>query len=494
MTDNQNPVAPGRKSGQSPPGDILRQIADTREMRTLVATLMPELLRVWAESGTGPVRTGARKMVAGIAGGDIQNAMLDKTAMGRAPHIHDLAADDRFMETLSARLGAATDAFLSVAVDTARTIESLDTDRKKEMVRHLIGHMSTGKSAELLTICLRTANDTHKNDPEFLSRVIAPAFEKWVRAMDFGELKEFFESSAPDITALIRMANQTLWNYPGKVISLVALAPSIANIAVDALAETLGAFNDNGTPDMVADVILSMLREIDARAVGRLVNAMAEQARQFHVGSALIGESGAPQMPNDLSALLDAIAKQTDGALLWKARTALAELKGQAHAAMTDVLAANPDLLAGGMASQSGVHNARIRAASRRASVLESMDPEVINNALGTSLANLDLQEGANIVNAAALLAGRLLEDRPAEIRDKAAALVDALDLYGVSEVIEKAGEVVGEALLPLARALVPPLARGILKSLAGGDDEFEDGARAARNLLAALLKDREAD
>ncbi|MDY6831047.1 MAG: hypothetical protein SWC96_04270 [Thermodesulfobacteriota bacterium] len=487
MTENAHPVPP---AADGP----MRRIAGTREIRTLVAALVPEMLDIWAESGTGPVRTGARKAVSKIAGGDIKNAMLDKTAMDRAPALHTLAGDPEFVGQASAQTGELVNGLYTVLLNAAGEINALDVAVKKDLMQTIISDLSSGKSAALITICCRVINDIHKDEPEFLARVLAPVFEKWITSMDFGELKELLETSTPGISALVHMVNETLWKYPAKVISLVSLAPSIINITIDALAQTLGTFNNEGTPDMVADVLLSVLREIDAQAAGRLVNQMAEQTRRFHVGSALIGEAGSPQLPNDLSSLFDAIVKEINGEVLWKARAAMAEIKSQAHSAMTDVLANNPDLLTGGMATKSAVHNARIRATSHRVSTLESMDPDAVNTALGTSLENLDLQEGANAVNAVILMAGRLLEARSEAIRDKAGSLVDALDLYGASETIERAGEVAGEALLPLARAVVPPLARGILKSLAEDDDEFEDGAQAARRLLAALLKNGEAD
>jgi hypothetical protein len=285
------------------------------------------------------------------------------------------------------------------------------------------------------------------------------------------------------------MINTTLWKYPAKVISLVVLLPSFINIAIDAIAQTAGSFNEKGTPDMVADVLLSVLKETDTGAVARLINAQAEMIRGFHVGSALIGEPGAPQLPNDLSTVLDAVFKGIDHDVLWKARGALADLKSQASCALTDVLADNPEMLTGSLASNSAAQNARIRAISHRLSTLEGFVPEIINNALGQSLAGLDVQEGASIINAAAALLTRLLDARPEEIKDKANALVDAVDLYGVSQLMETTGAVVGQALRPLARAVVPGLARGLLGALTAEDDEFEDAAEAARKTLADLLK-----
>ncbi len=476
--------------------EVLEKISNTREMRQMAGTLIPELIRLWAVSGTGagPIRSTFRKTAAAAAGGSIKNAMLDDQGLAEAPALHSLAGDLEFVRQASARTGELTDELMAVLVKGAGVIAGLDVNTKKMLAETIIRDLSSGRSAELLTICSRIINDIHRDDPEFLSRVLAPPFEQWLTNMDFGELKELAETALPGISSLVGVINETMWNYPAKVISIVSLLPSLTNMIIDALAQTAGTFNEKGTPDMVADVLLTVLRETDTSAVARLINELAEQARQLHVGSALIGEPGAPQLPNDLAALFEAVIQNLDGQVLLKSRTAVAELKSQAHCALTDVLRDHPELLADSLAAKSGVHNARIKTLSHRLTILEGFVPEVINDALGRMLANLDVQEGANIVNAAALLALRLLASRPDEVSDRAKSLIDALDVYALEELAEKTGEVVGQAIKPLARSLVPQLTRGVLTALAADDDEFEDTAETARQLLADLLNNGKAD
>lgn len=474
--------------------DVLEQVGNTKEVRQLASALLPELIRLWAISGTGAglAKNTFRKRLARVAGSSIKSALLDEKGLAQAPSLPSLAGDPEFARQASAQAGEMLNKLLTLLVNATAEIDGLDTAAKKELIQTIARDMSSGKSAQLITFCCRAINDIHKNEPEFLARVLTPEFEQWIKNLDFGELKELLDSASPGISALARMINVTMWNYPAKVISTLALVPSIVNIAIDSLAQVAGTFNEKGSPDLIADVILSVLREIDAPAIGRLFNEAAEMTRRLHVGSALIGEPGSPQMPKDVMVLLEAIIKAANGEVLWKARTALAELKEQAGCALTDVIAAHPDILAGGIAAKASVHNARIRSLSHRLSVLKRLGPEEINSALGQALANLDIQEGVNIINAAVMLANRLLEERPEEIKDKAAALIDALDTYEVSVFMEKTGEIIGSALRPLARAIVPQLSRGFFSSLAAADDEFEDTAETARQLLTSLLKDGE--
>ena len=477
--------------------EVLEKISNTKEVRQLAGNVIPELIRLWAISGTGagPVRSTFRKSVAGAAGSSIKKALLDDKGLAEAPALHTLAGDLAFARQASLRTGELVDGLMTVLVKGAAEIETLDTDTKKILIETIIGDLSSGRSAELLTRCSRIINDIHRDEPGFLSRVLAPEFENWLKKMDFGELKELLESALPGVSSLVGMINETLWNYPGKVISIVSLIPSLTNMLIDALAQTACAFNNKGTPDMVADVLLTVLKETDTGAVGRLINELAEQIRQLHVGSALIGEPGAPQLPNDLAVLFDAVIQSVDGDVLLKARTALAELKSQAHCALTDVMIDHPDLLAGSLAATSEVHNARIKTVSHRLTALEGLEPSgTIDDALCRLLTNLDVQEGANIINAATLLTLRLLESRPEDVNDRVKSLVDALDVYGLAELSQKTGEVIGRALRPLARSVIPHLARGVLATLAADDDEFEDAAEEARHLLADFLQDGKAE
>lgn len=470
--------------------DVLEQISNTKEVRQLAGNLLPELIRLWAISGTGAgaARSAFRKSVAKAAGNSIKNAMMDEKGWNEAPHLHSLVSNDAFTSQTSTRTGLLLKDLLSLLINSAEEIQAMDVETKKRLIETIVRDLSSGKSAEFVTACCRAINDIHKDEPEFLSRALAPAFEKWITGLDFGELKETLETGIPAFSALMNMINTTMWQYPGKVISFLALVPSLGNITVDAFAQAVGMFNEKGSPDLVADVILSVLRETDAVTVGRLVNELAEMIRRLHVGSALIGEPGAPQLPNDVSVLLESVFSKINGEVLWKSRTAVAEIKEQAGRALTDVLADHPELLAGSLSTKNAVHNARFRTLSHRLETLESLDTEEINDALAQALAGLDLQEGANIINTAALLANRMFEDQPEVIRDKITSLMDALDTYEVSTFLENTGEIVGTALRPLARAMVPPLTKGFITALSVDDDEYEDAAKNARHMLAALL------
>ncbi|MFP4444899.1 MAG: hypothetical protein ACLFPD_01460 [Desulfosudaceae bacterium] len=486
MTENQ-PSATART--------LLQQVATTRESRQLLAALLPDLLQVWAQSGTGAgmARHAARKGIAGLAGNSVRNAFLDRQGLEEAAPLKDLAADPDFIQAVAAETGAFLDQAAAILTAALTAIEKLETTQKKELLRALLGELLSGRGAPAITALCRSINEIHQEDPAFLARTLEPGFRNWVSGLDFGEIKEMLDSSAEGTSALVTMINAVLWQYPAKVVSVLALAPPVLNIGLDALGRTLKTFNDKGSPDMVADILLSLLRDTRPDTLATLINELAELVHRFHTGSALIGEPGAPQLPNDLFVLFSEVLDRVDGTTLWKARTALAEMRQSAVVAMTDALADHPELWATGLKNASTVRNARFRSLNHRLAALDDLDPEMINTALEAALSGLDTQEAAETLNNAAIMANRCLETAPETVAEKTAAFAEATDPYELSDLLEQIGRHAGQALKPLARAVVPHLLRGALTALEPDDDEFSQAAAEAREMLLSFIHAQEA-
>jgi hypothetical protein len=98
-------------------------------------------------------------------------------------------------------------------------------------------------------------------------------------------------------------------------------------MTVSATNETLKPIN-NLAPDLLGDVVFSLVDDIDGKNIGMLINELCELVRKIHTGSTLLGEQGKPQLPNTLSRLTCETMSTVDINLLLKARTLLAEIKG----------------------------------------------------------------------------------------------------------------------------------------------------------------------
>ena len=216
-------------------------------------------------------------------------------------------------------------------------------------------------------------SEIQQNDPEFLSRVLAPGIRKWVESVDFGELKEAVDGSAQGVVSLVETANDVMWQYPAKVILCLSLLPSFANILGRSALVSVGKLEEI-PPDLLTDIVISLAREIDGSMIVGLVNAFAEIGRKLHTGSALLGDAGAPQLPKLFSEKLEEIIAGTDPVLFWKARIAIAEIKASFDQAMTDAVDQNPEHLKQAMLKHPELINIRRQQMNRKLLQFEAMD------------------------------------------------------------------------------------------------------------------------
>ena len=488
MTEKQDLNRPATRPATS---DLLLKLGTSREVRNLVGSLVPEIMRVWSESGTGagPATRTTRKGIAKIAGNSIKNAFLDKQGMNQAPLLHQLATDPAVAKDVGDQIQALLDATFEIGNGVLDELKTLDLDKKEAVLGSLLSGISQGRSGDLLTRWCRMAIDVHVQDPDFLSRTLHPGFEKWVQNLDFGELKEYFDTAAPGLSNFIKMINTVMWDYPAKFISLLALLPTFTNIAADGLLQTLQMMNRKAPPDLLADSQLAMMQEIDNQILANLTNELTEVFRKIHTGSALIGEPGSPELPKALTHWLTGFVEALNGETLWKARTAMAEIKEAGSGAFAEVMANHPELAAEGIKTKSAARNAALRTLNKSLTTLEDLgQEEAVNAAMGKAAEDLDIQEAAESLNAAAMIINRLCETQEPILAEKAAAFADALDTYEISDALTQVGKTAGNALLPIARTVAPHLISGFLTALAPADDDLEEDVQSARDKIGAFL------
>jgi len=460
---------------------VIRDILQTREVRQLLITLGPEFLDMWAENSWW------KNKVSILTGRVIENQLSRPEDALAKKELPLLFKNERFVRHLLELLPEVINTLTDAAGTAGATLEALTPDEKKTLLGDLLSKACTGQSGEILTVLLRVLNHIHEEDPEFLTQALAPGFKKWFESVDFGELKEAVNKAGPDARALVEMINHTIWEYPAKVVLLLSLLPSLMNGAAAALEISVGGLNAL-PPDLLADVTLSFLQEVDGKAVGGLVNELAEVVRKLTTGSALIGEPGAPQLPKVLSAKLDEIVGQSDPVGLFKARVGVAQIKDDIRQAVSDAAAKNPEFVRLNLMGGAEIFNIHIRSINRNLSMWEETDDDALSGSMLQLLSSCDVQEAAEVLNTTLRIAGRVWDKEPAaciEFIRQAAEAIDHDEMaYTVKGVLEDAGD----ALKPAARTIVPGLVNWVCDVLQPEDDEYEEDAAKARKALRSLL------
>ncbi len=296
------------------------------------------------------------------------------------------------------------------------------------------------------------------------------SIEAFLRNTDFGEILEMIEGADPHVIETIRIFNEQLWKYPAKVGTLTVAANALLNTSIKAASEALKPIDEQFSPDLLADILLSSVRELKGANVAMLINTIFELIRRVHTGSHRLGTSGRTLFQTYLTTLLNECLPVMKPELLKKARIALAE-DGEAYAnAMSEALKSNPAILLSVLSTIGAVRSSRARAVSRKLRAVQEMDQSGLNAAVSESVSDLDTYGIAELVNTTLSLLESIHDARPDIVSSLAGGIADSVDTERLRRTCEWLIPDLVDALKPLAPAVMPEIIKG-LKDLAGSHD-----------------------
>lgn len=464
---------------------VLGNILQTREARQLLITLLPGFLEGW--SGSNRVKQLFSKII---------NPMVDKQLskpddIFNNNEIQALFKDEAFVKKFTSLLPEMVNTFGDALSDTGICLEKASADTQKEFLKNLMSGTGRARSGKLLTSLAKILTGIHQTDPAFFAATIEPVFKKWIESVDFAEIKESVDGSSKDVMALTKMVNNTMWQYPSKIISLMSLLPSFVNLVTGSLNISIERFNAL-PPDLLTDIITAMLMEIKEEEIATLLNELTEISRKINVGSALLGEPGLPHLETALTIKIEAIVSKMDPKLFWKGKIALARLKAAVDDAMAEAVSNDPEFLKLSMINGPELSNIRLRSKNRNLAFLETLDEEELETVLQSKLLAVDTEEAAEWVNGLTSVVNRLWDQNPAIFTKFARQFLNSLDQDELAFTVTHLFEEIGEDLKPVARTFVPGLVEWVCDVLAPADDEYEEHAQRARNALGSLLMPKE--
>ncbi len=457
---------------------FIQDLLQTQEIRKALAFFTPELLNLWA--GDSTFKTALARPL---------GKLISDSLVAGPPAAYPSLADGKFWAGRLEALAPEIADLLFQAGDTLiGGLEELPAQRREKVITALISGLTDGHSGALLTRLAKLLGRLHEDNPRFLTDALRPGVLGWMENTDFGELREVMDNSAADVEAFAGMINDVIWQYPAKLVLALSFLPDLANAAGVILRESVGRFNQV-SPDLVADIVLALFRNLDGHTLGRCLQELSELIRKIHTGSALIGDPGTPRFVQDLSNLVEQAAAHLDGAVLAKAFTALAEDGAVLQRALTAALQSNPELWLEQLRRTADRKNPKVRALGHRLAALESLAGDDAAAAVADGVATLDLQAAAEVINLTAVLFNRIQDLRPEALSVLAGQLAEGLDLSACRTAADTIATALGKKLAPVGRALLPGIIREACGWLAPADDEYEADMAAAREMLRSVLK-----
>ena len=255
------------------------------------------------------------------------------------------------------------------------------------------------KVGRLVTVLAQHLNDLQVQNPMYLADSLEGPLREVIASTDFGEVKELVDRAEEPIVELVKRLMGFVWNtYPAKFGTVISLIHPLGNITVRSLKEIVKPLN-GVSPDLFTDLIFTIVRSIDGRQIGELVNTVLEMVHQLHTGSLLQGEAGVPQFQMDLTQKLREIMSGIDPELFLKIKIITAEFAEERANAVSDILDENPELVLDLVSHYSSLKNPSIRSKQHRLGVYKHLSEGEFATAVAKGLGEIDTQEISEIFN-----------------------------------------------------------------------------------------------
>jgi len=343
-------------------------------------------------------------------------------------------------------------------------------------------------AGKLLTAWARKVNADHAGDPVCHANARGAAIHTFLANTDFGEIREMVEHSEGCALKTVEVFNENLWRYPAKVGSILGTLLAATNTGMRSTREILRPVEQNVGPDLLADLLLSLLKRVNAKEAADLVNSLSELTRRLHTGSSLLSRGGKSLFQAYLTELLEEALPRLDPALMGKAKVALAEDRGAVAGALADALSRNPELLLEIVSSYGAAKTPLITGASRKVGLFEEVDQGRLSDAVSRGLSDLDTYEIAELLNTLIRIANRIHETIPDTISGVASSVVTSVDMEELKTASEWVIPEVVEALRPVTPEVAPSLIRGLCEILLPEEGFESDEHEEAVRLLQARL------
>lgn len=382
--------------------------------------------------------------------------------------LKDWAGNSKFKERMSLKVEGTVNKFLSAEVE------------KEDKI--------AGELGQLLTAFARDINEDFKHGLQTVDDPRQTAINDFIINTDFGEIKEMTDRSEEHILQNIEIAVECIWAYPAKVGSILAMLVSAGNISVKSISIIFGSLLKNLGPDLTADILLSIVRELNGKEIGKFANILSELLRRLHTGSYLLAKGGKPLFETYLTGLLKDAVSQIDPVIFTKARVALAEDGETIAKSLADTLADNEEHLFASIAAYSALNNPKIRTNAIRMNLYENADQEKFIEAASTGISDLDTQILAENMNAALRMINNIHEAKPQLFATLLRGYADSLD---EDELRKTAAWIVPEmvdSFKALTPAAMPSLINGFCAFVR--EDQSDEMKNAIRNLRSVILAD----
>ena len=453
----------------------LLEILQTREVRQAIGDTLPDIL--YAYAGDSRIKGFLMK----VFGGFVHKSLSRPGDGVENIDLLTLFQDERFIRNLFRPLPNTMNGLMEGLTVILRSVEQLQPDEKSEVLDKLFSAVDIGQAGDAFTRFSRIMSDVYREHPEFLTKTISPNITELIEKTDFGEAKEFFDHLTGDLARLVSNTNDSMFECPTKVIVLLTLIPTLINTLFSVADDTVKRFN-GFPPDMLADVVLSLMNRVDADTAGKLLNETMELSRKLNTGSALLGEIGAPKFRNDAEVLIQDVLGQIDIEMLWKFKEAMEQGKDTLNHCLIKAFRDNPEMAMIKLRRTPLIKNYKLKRILDALEFFEELPEKEIADTLSEGLSELDVDSLAEAANLLAILFNRIQAQHPELLPKLVHKFTNALDTDECEEAIKSIIDEIGKGFKPIGSRIMPHLLGAIGQWMTPEDDKTNGDLELVRD------------
>ena len=339
----------------------------------------------------------------------------------------------------------------------------------------------------LLTMLATAANQERETYPEQNSWDRGEAVREFLANTDFGEILELVKRSEAGVQKTMDAFNEALWTYPTKFGALLCMLMCGLRMGVKGVTEAIAPIKRDIGPDLLGDIICSLVRDIKPEEIARLVDSLGELVRRTHTGSQLVGQGDKSKLEVYLDDVIAAYHGAKDPYLQKMLPIYLGEIRESIAKSSARSLTHNRKILLAQLASLGPAKTSDLRVKTARLQAIKSVEDEEFGSTMSESIQGFGTYDAADLVNTICGLLNKLHDVNADLIGSTLSAIADSISADEVKKTASWLIPDIVNAIKPLVQEIKPDLLMG-LAELLRNDGYWSSEDDAAMQELRATL------
>ncbi len=340
-----------------------------------------------------------------------------------------------------------------------------------------------------LQVMIKTSKNLDTSPKQKAIDLVEP-FKAFMDIFDFGEVREMIESATKKKPVQKDTDGEDqidMQDYLGKMIPLAASLPAIISKVVNTIRDRIEKQTELA-PDALIEVIAGLVKMIDGREIGELINDQYLVSRMWYIGSLMMGDGNTPGFQSIAREKLLEILPAIEPEVYGKMKIAKAENKAALKNALSDAMIEFPELTKKAIAMYPSLKNTEIRRIKKKLRILENLPEDELSDTIEEGINEFDTSELSELISSFLEVLNSVHSNKPDLISTVLSSIALSIDIDELETFSQEIVPEVVKAIKPAASVVMPSLINGLCDLLTPSPGEDSEELEKAVARLGNIL------